>query len=320
MARTLDDVLFPPIDPFDRRMLPVGDGHALHVEQCGNPDGAALLNLHGGPGNGFRPHNRRFYDPARWRIVLFDQRGCGRSTPHASVVANTTQHLIADIEHIRATLGIERWVISGGSWGSCLALAYAQAHPDRVRGLLLRGVFLARGEELDWWWNGTRWLFPDRYEAFAAAVPEDERSDLRAAYFRRLMDPDPAVHGPAAVAFRVYNAGSSLFRLNDGAVAALADVPQSLTIARLFLHYVHHRFFMEDGALLRNVGRIAHLPCRIVQGRYDVITPARTAWELHRVWPGSHLELVTEGNHSADESPMAAAMIAAQAELSRISG
>lgn len=312
---TLDAVLFPPIEPYATHALDVGDGHVLHVEECGNPHGAPLLYLHGGPGSGFRPHNRRYYDPARFRIVLVDQRGAGRSTPHAGAMANTTQHLVADIEAIRARLGVEAWTLAGGSWGSFLALAYAEAHPARVRALLLRGIFLGRESEVAWWWQGTRQLFPDRWEALMAALDPPERDDPMAAFHRRLMSPDPAVHGPAAIALRTWSAWTVQFRGRGDYVTGLADLAQALPISRLFLHYAVNRFFVAEGALLAGLGAVTHLPCVIVQGRYDVVTPMRTAWALHRAWPGSRLEIVTEANHSIDEPAMAAALVAAQATL-----
>ncbi|MCU0987720.1 MAG: prolyl aminopeptidase [Acetobacteraceae bacterium] len=312
---TLDEILFPPLAPYATHAIPVGEGHVLHVEECGNPGGIPLLYLHGGPGGGFRPHNRRYWDPARFRIVLFDQRGAGRSTPHSETAANTTAHLIADIETIRLRLGVERWVIAGGSWGSFLALAYAEAHPARVREMLLRGIFLGRESEVAWWWTGTRQLFPDKWEALVAVLDEAEREAPLAAFHRRLMSPDAAVHGPAAVALRTWSAWTVQFRGRDDYVAGLADVAQALPISRLFVHYCVNRFFVAEGALLAGIGRIANIPVTIVQGRYDVVTPMRTAWELHRAWPGSRLVVVNDANHSIDEPEMAAALVAAQAGL-----
>jgi len=313
---SLESVLMPALEPFDAGHLPVGDGHRLYYEQCGRPDGLPVVYLHGGPGNGCRPHNRRYYDPSVWRIVLFDQRGCGRSEPYATVEANTTGHLIADIDRLRRHLGIDRWAVAGGSWGSLLALLYAQAHPQDCLGLLLRGVFLGRRIEEDWWWrDGTRWLFPDRWEALRDFLPETERDDLLAGYHRRLCDPDPAVHLPAAVALRTYSGWTVSFRPDADYVESVAEPRQALTIARLFTHYCVNRFFIDDGAALAGLDRIRHLPGLIVQGRYDAVTPARSAWELHRAWSGSELDIVNDGNHSVDEPDMAAAMIRAQARL-----
>lgn len=312
---TLDDVLFPAIEPYARHFVEVGDGHTLYVEECGNPRGVPLLYLHGGPGNGFRPHNRRYYDPDRYRIVLFDQRGSGRSTPHAGAAHNTTQHLVADIETISARLGVDSWVIAGGSWGSFLALAYAEAHPARVRALLLRGIFLGRESEVAWWWTGTRQLFPDRWEALMTALSPQERGSPMAAFHRRLMDDDPATHLPAALALRTWSAWTVQFRGREEYVAGLADAAQSLPIARLFVHYCVNRFFVPEASLLAGLGAIAHIPAVIVQGRYDVVTPMRSAWDLHRAWPGSRLVVVNDANHSIDEPDMARALIAAQAEV-----
>lgn len=312
---TLESVLFPPIEPHATHAVAVGDGHVLHAEECGNTAGIPLLYLHGGPGAGFRPHNRRLFDPGRFRIVLFDQRGAGRSAPHAGTEANTTAKLVSDIETIRLRLGVAAWVIAGGSWGSFLALAYAQAHPGRVREMLLRGIFLGRESEVAWWWGGTRQLFPDRWEALVDVLDPSERETPLPAFHRRLMSPDPAVHGPAAVALRTWSAWTVQFRGRDEYVAGLADVAQALPISRLFVHYCVNRFFVPEGALLEGVGAIAHIPATIVQGRYDVVTPMRTAWELHRAWPRSRLVIVNDANHSIDEPAMAAALVAAQAEL-----
>jgi len=315
----LDDVLYPAIEPFDSGHVPVGDGHRLYYEQCGNPNGIPIVYLHGGPGGGFRPHNRRYYDPSVWRVILFDQRGCGRSEPYASVEANTTEHLIDDIEVLRRHVGVERWAVTGGSWGSLLSLAYAQRYPERCMGLLMRGICLGRKMERTWWWDeGTRWLFPDRWEALRDFLPEEERGNLLASYHKRLHDPDPNVHLPAAVAFRTYSGWTVSFRPDENYVKAVAEPRQALTIARLFTHYCVNDFFVGDGDILSRIDRIRHIPGIIIQARYDVVTPARSAWDLHKAWPEAEFKIVNDGNHSVDEPDMAAAMIEGQRRLAEL--
>jgi proline iminopeptidase len=317
----LDAVLFPEIEPYDRGHIPVGDGHALYYEQCGNPAGVPLVFLHGGPGAGFRPSSRRYYDPAFWRIVLFDQRGAGKSTPYASIHANTTPHLVADVERVRVALNIERWAIAGGSWGSFLALAAAQAAPERCLALLLRGVFLGRKAERVWWWeDGTRWLFPDRWTALRDFLPEAERGRMLESYYRRLTDPDPAVHLPAAVALRTYSGWTVSFRPNEDYVRDVAEPQAALTLARMFTHYCMNAMFVPEDALMAAIGRIAHIEGVIVQGRYDVVTPARAAFELAQAWPNAELTVVNDGGHSIDEPDMARAMIAGQERLKAFVG
>ncbi|HQZ11879.1 MAG TPA: prolyl aminopeptidase [Devosia sp.] len=312
---TLDDVLFPECEPYDAGQLPVGDGHVLYYEQCGNPNGRPVVFLHGGPGGGCKPRHRRYYDPAEWRIVLFDQRGCGRSQPLGAAHANTTQHLVADIERLRLHLGIDRLVVSGGSWGSFLGLAYSQAHPERCLALLLRGIFTGRRIERDWWWNGTRWLFPDKWEAFRDYLPEAERDDLLAGYARHAGDDSPEVAHAAAHAFAIYNSSTLLFREDPAFVANSASPERALPVARLFTYYGLNDFFVEEGQLIAGVPAIRHLPSIIVQGRYDVITPARTAWDLKTAWPEAEFVMVNDANHSIEEPDLAAALIAAQARL-----
>ena len=305
--------LYPPIDPFDEGTLDVGQGHRVHYEQCGNPRGKPALFIHGGPGGGTSPAQRRFWDPAAYRIVLFDQRGCGRSTPYASLEANTTTHLVADMERLREHLGIERWQLLGGSWGSALALAYAQAHPARVSELVLRGVFLVRGEELRWYYgDGCNRLFPDAWEEFLAPIPREERDDLLGAYHRRLTSDDPATRRRAAVAWSRWEARTSRMRVAPELVAQATEPTFAEAFARIECHYFIHGGFLDaDDALLRNVPRIAHLPATIVQGRYDVVCPPKSAFELHRAWPASRLVLVPDAGHSAFEPGIARALVAA---------
>ncbi len=293
------DGLYRPIEPFRTLDLPVAAPHVLYVEESGNPDGIPVVCLHGGPGGGSKPSQRRAFDPTAFRIVLFDQRGAGRSTPPATLQDNTTQALVADMERIRTALGIERWLVAGGSWGSCLGLAYGQAHPERCLGFRLHGIFLASREELRWWFHGIRALFPDRWEAFAGHVPAAERDDLLAAYYRRLTDPDPAVQAAAAQALRGYSAHTQTFVPDADHVAALLQPEAALAIARIFTHYCVNGAFLPPDALLHGIDRIRHLPAEIVQGRYDVVTPMMTAWRLHRAWPEARFTVVDQANHVA---------------------
>ncbi len=305
---TLD--FYPPITPHATGWLDVGDPHRLYWEVSGNPDGAAVLFLHGGPGAAVAAPYRRFFDPAFWRIVLFDQRGCGRSTPNASVEANTTADLIADMEKLRRHLGIERWLLFGGSWGSTLALAYGQAHPDRVAGFVLRGIFLFRPQEVAWFLDGMGLFFPEARRRLVEFLPEGERGDLLGAYYRRLLDFDPAVNLPAAQAWCAYE--DACARLLPRAAATTgAEAGGSLSLARIECHYMVHGGFLAPGQLLGNMNRIAGLPATIVQGRYDMVCPPATAVELADSWPGSRLTLIPDAGHSAMEPGTRAALIEA---------
>ena len=296
--------LYPEIEPFETGRLPVGDGHELYFEQCGNPTGKPVVFLHGGPGAGCNTHARRFFNPEKYRIVLFDQRGCGRSTPHASLVANTTWHLVADIERLRQHLAIERWQVFGGSWGSTLALAYAQTHPQRVTQLVLRGIFMLRRWELEWFYqSGADAIFPDAWDDYLAAIPEVERGDLMSAYHRRLTASDPAVQLEAAKAWSVWEGRTSyLFQDPNHVEASAADL-FALAFARIECHYfVNGGFFDRDDQLLANAYRLKGIPAVIVQGRYDVVCPIRSAWDLHQVWPEADLRIVPDAGHSALEA------------------
>ena len=295
--------LYPEIEPCASGMLPVSALHTLYYEECGNPQGKPVVFLHGGPGGGINARCRRFFDPAAYRIVLFDQRGCGRSTPYAELAENTTWDLVADIERLREHLGIERWQVFGGSWGSTLALAYAQTHPGRVTELVLRGIFLLRRWELEWFYQqGCDALFPDAWEHYLAAIPEAERGDLISAYHRRLTHADPAVRVAAAHAWSVWEAATSFLYQDRGHIEASAADDFALAFARIESHYFVNAGFLEaDGQLLRDVGRIRHVPAVIVQGRYDVVCPLRSAWDLHRDWPEAELQIVPDAGHSAFE-------------------
>ena len=308
-ARSLD--LFPPIEPYGTGRLERDAPHVLYWEQCGTPDGQPVVFLHGGPGAGATAEHRRFFDPDHYRIVVFDQRGAGRSTPLGELSNNTTPHVIADIEALRQLLGIERWLVFGGSWGSTLALAYAQAHPERVTGLVLRGIFLCRRSEIDWFLNGMRWLFPEVWRKFADGVPENERGDLLGAYHRRLTDPDPAVHLPAARAWSTYEGACSTLLPSPETVAAFGADTMALGLARIEAHYFVNDIFLEEGALLRDVDRIRRIPGVIVQGRYDVVCPIATADDLHRAWPEADYVVVPDAGHSAMEPGIRRALVGA---------
>jgi proline iminopeptidase len=306
-----DEGLFPEIEPYASGRLGLSARHSMHWEVSGNPEGVPLVFLHGGPGGGSLPHHRRFYDPSFWRIVLYDQRGAGRSTPIADNADNTTAHLIADLDRLRAHHGVDRWLLFGGSWGSTLALAYAQVHPQRVLGLVLRGIFLATPNELEWFLYGMRYLFPEASRAFTGFLPEDERDDLLAAYHRRLIDPDPAVHLPAARAWDRYEAACSTLLPRPEALMRVDDDAAALAIARIEAHYfVNHGFLGED-ELMQNLHRIRHLPCTIVQGRYDIVCPPITADALARAWPEAEYVIVPDAGHSVREPGITHALIGA---------
>jgi proline iminopeptidase len=295
--------LYPDIEPYDSGTLQVDDRHTLYYEQCGNPDGKPVVMLHGGPGGGCNAKMRRFHDPAKYRIVLFDQRGAGRSTPHADLVDNTTWHLVADIESLRETLGIERWQVFGGSWGSTLALAYAQKHPQRVTELVLRGIFMLRRWELEWFYQeGTSRMFPDAWEHYLAPIPESERGDLIGAYHRRLTSDDEATRLAAAKAWSIWEGGTSYLHIDPDYATSHGDPAFALAFARIENHYfVNGGFFEVEEQLLRDVHRIADIPGVIVQGRYDVVCPAQSAWELHKAWPKAELSITPASGHSAFE-------------------
>jgi proline iminopeptidase len=299
--------LYPEIEPYDSGYLQVSPLHRMYYEQCGNPQGKPVVFLHGGPGAGCSPKARRFFDPAHYRIVLFDQRGCGRSTPHAELTDNTTWHLVADIERLREHLGVARWQVFGGSWGSTLALAYAQTHPERVSELVLRGIFMLRRWELEWFYqNGCDALYPDAWETYLAAIPEVERGDLMSAYYRRLTGSDPAAQLAAAKAWSVWEGSTSFLLPDPQHVAGTAADAFALAFARIECHYfVHGGFFEQEDQLLRNAGRLRDIPAVIVQGRYDVVCPMRSAWDLHRAWPEADLKIVPDAGHAAFEPGIA---------------
>lgn len=299
--------LYPPIEPHQHGMLDVGAGQSVYWEVSGNPDGKPAVFLHGGPGGGTAPFHRQFFDPEQYRIVLFDQRGCGRSTPHiadgADLSLNTTDHLIADIEQLREMLGIEQWLVFGGSWGSTLALAYAQRYPQRVTELVLRGIFLLRRKEIDWYYNGAAgYVYPDEWEKFLAPVPEAERDgDLVEAYHRLLHSPDEEIATAAAIAWSTWEGATSSLLPQPDRVAETGEPRFALAFARIENHYFRHGGFLDEGQLLRDIDKIADIPAVIVQGRHDIVCPAVSAWELHRAWPGSVLHIVDDAGHAANE-------------------
>jgi proline iminopeptidase len=295
---------YPPIEPYRTGFLPVTDGHTLYFEESGNPNGKPAVFLHGGPGGGTDGKQRRFFDPAVYRIVLFDQRGCGKSTPFASLEANTTWHLVADIERLREHLGIERWQVFGGSWGSTLALAYAETHPARVTELVLRGIFLVRKWEIDWFYqSGCSYLFPDAWEDFLRPIPEAERGDLVAAYHKRLTGDDKKARMEAAHAWSTWEGRTSYLLPNPAVLSRHGEDDFADAFARIECHYfVNDCWLSGDRALLDNVHKIRHIPCVIVQGRYDVVCPMESAWALKKAWPEAELLISLDAGHSAFEA------------------
>jgi proline iminopeptidase len=295
--------LYPPIEPFRHGYLRVSDVHEIYYEESGNPAGKPAVFLHGGPGAGSDKRARQFFDPRHYRIVVFDQRGCGRSRPSASLVENTTWHLVADIERLRKHLGIERWLVFGGSWGSTLALAYAEANPERVRELVLRGIFLLRYAEIRWFYqHGASDIFPDAWEAYRDAIPTDERDDFLSAYHERLVGSDQRAALAAARAWSIWEASASFLYTNGDNIRKWGEDQFALAVARIECHYfVNRGFLRSESQLLDDVQRIRHIPATIVQGRYDVVCPATSAWDLHRAWPEADLRIVPDAGHSAFE-------------------
>ena len=302
--------IYPAVEPYERGYLAVEGGHQVYWEACGNPAGRPALFLHGGPGGGCSPDHRRLFDPAYWRIILFDQRGCGRSRPKASIEHNTTAHLIADIERLRLLHAVEQWLVLGGSWGSTLALAYAQAHPDRVSALVLRGIFLAREREIDWLYRaGASSLYPESWERFRSFIAPDERDDLVRAYHRRVTQGDPDLQYAAAHAWCEWERG--IMTLLPAPAPMATDPVNELALARLELHYFVHGSFTAKNQILDRIGQIASIPAVIVQGRHDCVTPAVSAWDLHKAWTGSRLKMVEDAGHATNEPGILSALIAA---------
>lgn len=310
--------LFPHIEPYETGMLPVDDTHSLYWEQSGNAWGTPIVFLHGGPGAGAQAMHRRFFDPRSYRVVIFDQRGCGRSKPIAELKDNTTQDLIADMERLRVHLGIERWILFGGSWGSTLALAYAITYPERCAGLILRGIFLGRSSEVDWFINGIKTVYPEPWRDLIEFLPESERGDALASYYRRLCDDDPLVHGPAAAIWcRFESACSHLLPRNMGNVVTGASMEQ-LALARLEAHYLTHRAFLPEEKVISEIEKIRDIPGVIVQGRYDMVCPIITADEVAWAWPEAEYIVVPDAGHSAMEPGIRAALVGATERFKRL--
>lgn len=294
--------LYPAIEPYHQGRLDVGDGHELYYEECGNPRGKPVVFLHGGPGSGCSAAMRRFFNPDIYRTVLFDQRGSGRSTPHASLKNNTTWNLVEDIEVLRAALQIRRWMVFGGSWGSTLALAYAEQHPEHVSELVIRGIFLGRGSELDWLYKeGTNQLFPDQWQKFIAPIPRSERRDLLGAYYRRLIGHDAAEQATAAKAWAIWEGATSQLIPQDAHIEAFSEDKMALAVARIESHYFVNSCFLDENQLLDNIAKVRGIPAVIVQGRYDALCPVMNAWELSKAWPEAKLRIVPDAGHSAFE-------------------
>jgi len=307
--------LYPEIEPQRFGHLRLDDRHEMYWEESGNPRGMPVVFLHGGPGAGASPMHRRFFDPAYYRIVIFDQRGAGRSRPHGDLTDNTTPHLIADMEKLRLQLGIEKWAVFGGSWGSTLALAYAQAHPQRCAALVLRGIFLCRKLEIDWFLNGMRFVYPEAWRRFAQYIPEPERGNLLAAYSMRLNDPDPLIHMPAAHHWSIYEGSCSTLLPNATTVAHFSDNVVALGLARTEAHYFANNIFLPENSLLDHAYKLRPIPGVIVQGRYDMVCPVISADDLHLAWPEADYVVVPDAGHSAWEPGISAQLVAAMERL-----
>lgn len=307
--------LYPEIEPYETGRLQVSPVHELYYELCGNPNGKPVVFLHGGPGAGLIPDYRRFFDPQAYRVILFDQRGAGRSTPHASLDDNTTWCLVEDIERIREHFGVDQWLVFGGSWGSTLSLAYAEAHPERVRALVLRGIFLCRPKEIRWFYEdsqGASAIFPDSWEQYLRVIPEAEREDMIRAYYRRLTSDDESVRFEAAQAWSTWEASVLKLRPDQALINEFTEPEKAIALARIECHYfVNNCFFETDNYLLEHVDRIRHIPAVIVHGRYDVVCPFMNAWDLHRAWPEASLEIIADAGHAATEPGIADALIRA---------
>jgi proline iminopeptidase len=307
--------LYGEIEPYDRGRLKVSAIHELYYEQCGNPQGKPVVFLHGGPGAGLVPDYRRFFDPEAYRVVLFDQRGSGQSTPHASLEDNTTWHLVSDIEKLREHCGIDQWLVFGGSWGSTLALAYAETHPEKVRGLVLRGIFLGRPDEARWFYahgGGASAIFPDGWEDFVQIIPAAERDDMIGAYHRRLTSDDASVRHEAARAWSIWESSALRLLPDQDLVDEFSEPDKAASLARIECHYfMNDCFFETDNYLIENVSRIRNIPAVIVHGRYDIICPLTSAWELHRAWPEAKLEIIPDAGHATSEIGITDALVRA---------
>ncbi len=305
--------LYPEIEPYHTEMLPVSDIHTLYVEQSGNPEGRPVVFLHGGPGGGTSGQYRRYFDPKKWRIILLDQRGCGRSTPFADLRDNTTWDLVEDLERIRKHFSIDQWAVFGGSWGSTLALSYAVTHPEKVTALFLRGIFMLRQKEIHWFYQeGASRIYPDAWEHYVAPIPQEERGDLIQAFYKRLTSDNEETRKAAAKAWSIWEASTSKLVQDQDLMSAFGDDQFSQAFARIECHYFTNKgFFEEENFLLNNVDKIRHIPGIIVQGRYDVVCPAESAWELHRAWPEAEFKLIQTAGHSLSEEEIGRALVEA---------
>lgn len=307
--------LYDPIEPYDTGRLQVSPVHQLYYEQCGNPDGKPVVFLHGGPGAGLDLSHRRFFDPRAYRVILFEQRGSGRSTPHASLEDNTTWHLVEDIERVREHFGVEQWLVFGGSWGSTLALAYAETHPERVRTLVLRGIFLGRQREARWFYeegHGASAIFPEVWEQYLEFIPESERGDIISAYYRRLTSDDESVRLEAARLWSLWEASALKLIPDQRIIDEFTEPEMATAVARIECHYfINNCFFETDNYLIENIDRIRHIPSVIVHGRYDIVCPFLNAWDLHRAWPEAALEIIADAGHAATEPGIADALVRA---------
>lgn len=310
--------LYPDIKPYKTHQLKVDEPHVLYVEESGNPDGIPVLFVHGGPGAGCENYHRCFFDPNVYRIILFDQRGAGRSTPHAALEGNTTQDLVADMEVIREQLEINRWVLFGGSWGSTLSLVYAETHSDRVMGLIVRGIFLCREKEISWFYQkGADRIFPDYWQDFLAPIAEDERDNLLKAYYQRLTGDNEIAQMQAAKAWSIWEGRTATLSPNKNVIDHFGNPHTALSLARIESHYFMHASFLEDNQILNNADKLQNIPGVIVQGRYDLICPMESAWELHQVWPGAELKIIADAGHSATEAGTVDALVTATDKMAK---
>jgi proline iminopeptidase len=314
-------VLFPDIRPNAEHHLKVVDLHTLYIEECGNPEGIPVLFVHGGPGAGCGKYDRRFFDPDQYRIVLFDQRGAGRSTPHAELEANTTADLVKDMEAIRTHLGIEKWVLFGGSWGSTLSLVYAETHPDKVLGMILRGIFLCREKDLHWFYQaGADRIFPDYWKDYCAAIPEEEHGDFIQAYYKRLTSANEIAKMSAAKAWSIWEGRCATLRPNPDVVHIFSDPHMALSLARIEAHYFVNNAFMEPDQIIKNADRLAGIPGIIIHGRYDMVCPLDNATELHDAWPDAQLHIIRDAGHSSHEPSIVDALVKATNEMVKMLG
>jgi len=311
--------LYPHLAPFVNHTIEVEPPHKLHVEECGNPKGIPVVFLHGGPGSGCEPYHRRFFDPDKYRIILFDQRGCGRSSPHAELAGNNTQALVADIELIRERLGIAKWAVFGGSWGSTLGLVYAETHPERVLGLILRGIFLCRPREIHWFYQeGASRIFPDYWQSYIKQIPEAERGELLQAYYRYLTSENEVERMAAAKAWSMWEGRCATLKPSQSVVDHFGDPFTALSLARIECHYFVNNSFLEDDQILRDAHRLHDIPGVIVQGRYDMVCPIESAWDLHKAWPQAELKIIDDAGHSASETGTRSALVDATDKMAAL--